>query len=57
MSQGVMAVNAYFVGRLQYNYIRPHSSLDNLTPRAYRQKVENEPEKFAGNLTLSLVRF
>lgn len=43
--------------RHEYNYIRPHSSLDNLTPRAYRQKVENEPEKFAGNLTLSLVRF
>jgi putative transposase len=43
--------------RHEYNYIRPHSALGNQTPNAYRQELENKPERSTGNLTLSLVRF
>jgi len=41
--------------RHQYNMIRPHSSLGNLTPSAYRQMVVQNSKDFAGILTFQVV--
>jgi len=43
--------------RHQYNRIRPHSALDNLTPSAYRQLLDDEEENMniLGNLTFQVV--
>jgi putative transposase len=36
------------IWRNEYNFIRPHSGLGNLTPDAYRQKLENLHVEFTG---------